>query len=86
MSIPNVREQEQYLLEMLDPSNPKHVRFVEEFRSKSSPEPLAEEIVTPGIKVYRKKEAEDFVKESKAKATAKENKKTKYVPLYSKVS
>ena len=32
--MPTARDQEQYLMEMLDKTNPSHVTFIEEFRAK----------------------------------------------------
>ena len=50
--MPTPYNQEQYLVEMLDMSNPNHVSFIDEFRAKMGP-PQPEQ-GPKGVKVYRK--------------------------------
>ena len=52
--MPNLRDQEQYLTEMLDNSNPNHAAFIEEFRNKVDLNKPAQG--PKGMKVYRKAE------------------------------
>ena len=87
-------EQEHYLLEMLDPSNPDHLNLVKNFKAKLDEiSGKKDKLSEPGIKVYKKKSLEeDFVvgKSSKSKTSPQQNQpdkksKTKFVSLYSKV-
>ena len=56
--MPTAKDQEQYLIEMLDNTNPSHVAFIEEFNIKMGNKPKQE---VKGMKVYRKAdETEDY--------------------------
>ena len=68
LSIQNTSDQEQYLLEMLDKSNPVHTNFIDEFKdkfcSKSGPEPT-------GMRMYRKADqTEDYFSGNVHKSSA----------------
>ena len=57
--MPTAFNQEQYLMEMLDMSNPNHASFIEEFRAKMGPPQQNQG--PKGVKVYRKAdETEDY--------------------------
>ena len=57
--MPTAFNQEQYLVEMLDMSNPNHTSFIEEFRAKMGPPQQKQG--PKGVKVYRKAdETEDY--------------------------
>ena len=59
LSMPTAFNQEQYLVEMLDMSNPNHTSFIEEFRAKMGPPQQKQG--PKGVKVYRKAdETEDY--------------------------
>ena len=49
--MPTARDQEQYLMEMLDKTNTSHVTFIEEFRTKMGTKPKQG---PKGMTVYRK--------------------------------
>ena len=56
--MPTARDQEQYLMEMLDKTNPSHAAFIEEFRTRMGSKPTQD---PKGMKVYRKAdETEDY--------------------------
>ena len=57
--MPTAFNQEQYLVEMLDMSNPNHTYFIEEFRAKMGPPQQKQG--PKGVKIYRKAdETEDY--------------------------
>ena len=58
----SAEEQEKYLREILDLSDPNHVRLIEEFRMKRQGSSKSSHLTNDGLKIYQKSaRVEDFV-------------------------
>ena len=92
LSMDSKADQDSHLLEMLDPADPNHAMFVEEFRKRRGDDDGGGIKSPPGMKAYRKDKENlaDAPKKGKKAADAPptftmEGKrgKTKFVSLYS---